>query len=76
MTSPNKIVSAKDSANGDTVYLTSCDAWTTDVAVAEILAHDDHDWRLAFANRLREVTGANLVAAREDENGLPELIAA
>ena len=58
-------------ANEATVYLTSCDAWTPELALAEILEPEDHDWRLAFANRLREVTNAALQAVKTDENGLP-----
>ena len=58
-------------ANDATVYLTSCDAWTPELALAEVLAPEDHDWRLAFANRLREVTGAALRAVTTDSNGLP-----
>lgn len=70
------VISATDNTAGDTVYLTSCDAWTRDVAVAELLGADDVDWRLAFANRLREVHSAAPVAAKADEHGLAELIAA
>ena len=58
-------------ANDATVYLTSCDAWTPELALAEVLAPEDHDWRLAFANRLREVSGAALYAVTTDSNGLP-----
>ena len=58
-------------ANDATVYLTSCDAWTPELALAEVLAPEDHDWRLAFANRLREVSGAALRAVTTDSNGLP-----
>ncbi len=58
-------------ANDATVYLTSCDAWTRELALAEVLAPEDHDWRLAFANRLREVSGAALRAVTTDTNGLP-----
>ncbi len=71
-----KVVSANDALDGDVVYLTSCDAWTPDIKVAELLDLEDHDWRLAFAQRLREVKNAALVDAREDVNGLPELVAA
>jgi len=71
-----KVISATDIADGDTVYLTSCDAWTRDVAIAELLGEDDLDWRLAFANRLREVRDAALVPAKATEHGLAELIAA
>ena len=78
MTQPTqtKVISATDIADGDTVYLTSCDAWTRDVAIAELLGKDDLDWRLAFANRLREVRDAALVPAQATELGLAELIAA
>lgn len=78
MTPPNaqKVISAEDAVNGNTVYLTSCDAWTSDVTVAELLAEDDFDWRLAFARRLREVVNAKLTDAREDVHGLAELVAA
>ncbi|HIP23169.1 MAG TPA: hypothetical protein EYG79_06200 [Rhodobacteraceae bacterium] len=58
-------------ANDATVYLTSCDAWTPELALAEVLAPEDHDWRLAFANRLREVSNAALRAVKTDVNGLP-----
>ncbi len=58
-------------ANDATVYLTSCDAWTPELALAEVLQPDDHDWRLAFANRLREVSGAALRAVTTDTHGLP-----
>lgn len=70
------VISATDIADGDTVYLTSCDAWSRDVAVAELLTAEDVDWRLAFANRLREVRAATPVAAQEDASGLAELVAA
>ncbi len=63
------IITAK--ANDATVYLTSCDAWTPELALAEVLAPEDHGWRLAFANRLREVSGAALRAVTTDRNGLP-----
>lgn len=71
-----KVISATDVTDGDTVYLTSCDAWTRDVAVAELLGEEDVDWRLAFANRLREVRGATPVAAKASNIGLAELVAA
>ena len=74
-TSTETIVSAKDANDGDTVYLTSCDAWTRDISVGELLTSDDFDWRLAFAQRLREVVDATLTNALEDEHGLPELAA-
>lgn len=70
-----KVVSAKNAKDGDTVYLTSCDAWSRDIEVAELLAQDDFDWRLAFANRLKEVVNPILIAAREGSHGLPELVA-
>lgn len=73
---PVKVVSAKDANAGDTVYLTSCDAWTRDIAVAELLEEDDFDWRLAFARRLKEVVNATLTDAVEGAHGLPELVAA
>ena len=72
----SQIIAAKDASAGDTVYLTSCDGWTRDVAVAELLDKDDVDWRLAFANRLDEVTNPTLVAAKEGALGLAELVAA
>ena len=75
-TKENTVIAATDTTAGDTVYLTSCDAWTRDIAVAELLAADDVDWRLAFANRLREVHGAMPVAAVAGEFGLAELAAA
>lgn len=74
-TSTHKVISAKDAGNGGTVYLTSCDAWTPDVAIAELLEKDDESWRLAFANRLHEVVEPNLVNARENTLGLAELAA-
>ncbi len=73
--STHKVISAKDAENGGTVYLTSCDAWTSDVAIAELLETDDEGWRLAFANRLHEVVKPNLVDARENNLGLAELAA-
>lgn len=73
--SRTKIVSAKDVKQGNTVYLTSCDAWSPDISVAELLTEDDFDWRLAFAQRLREVVSATLIDAREGPYGLPELAA-
>lgn len=73
--STHKVISAEDANDGGTVYLTSCDAWTPDVAIAELLESDDEGWRLAFANRLREVVNPNLVGARENTLGLAELAA-
>ncbi len=61
-----KVVKARRVRDGANVYLTSCDAWTPDIEIAEFLPEEDHDWRLAFANRLREVTGAELVLAPEE----------
>ena len=75
MTHP-KVISAVSVSDGDTVYLTSCDAWTRDITVAELLAAEDFDWRLAFAQRLREVTDATLVDAVEGEFGFAQLAAA
>ena len=75
MTHP-KVISAVSISDGDTVYLTSCDAWTRDVAVAELLEVEDFDWRLAFARRLREVTDATLLDAVEGEFGFAQLAAA
>ena len=62
-------------ANDATVYLTSCDAWTPELALAEVLEPEDHDWRLAFANRLREVSNAALIAVETDCCGLPAFAA-
>lgn len=73
---PQKVISAKDTNDGEAVYLTSCDAWSRDIAVAELLSKADFDWRLAFAQRLREVVDATLIDAREGAHGLPELVAA
>jgi hypothetical protein len=73
---PQKVISAKDTSDGEVVYLTSCDAWSRDVAIAELLSEEDFGWRLAFAQRLREVAGATLIDAREGAHGLPELVAA
>ena len=75
MTTP-AIIAAQDILNGEAVYLTSCDAWTPEIAFAEILEPDDFDWRLAFANRLKEVTNAALRPVQADVNGLPVGIAA
>ncbi len=75
MTSP-AIIAANHVQNGEAVYLTSCDAWTPELALAEVLAPEDHDWRLAFANRLREVSGAALRPVRTDAHGLPLSVAA
>lgn len=72
----SKVISAVDVQDGDTVYLTSCDAWTRDIAVAELLGREDIDWRLAFAQRLREVTDATPLDAVEGAYGLAELAAA
>ena len=55
-----KVIAARSVQDGETVYLTTCDAWTPDIEVAEFLTEEDQDWRLSFARRLREVTGAAL----------------
>ncbi len=60
-----KVVQARRVRDGAKVYLTSCDAWTPDVGIAEFLPEEDHDWRLAFANRLSEVADAALVPVPE-----------
>ncbi len=60
-----KVVTAKRVRDGKTVYLTECDMWTPDLEIAHFLEEDDHDWRLAFANRLQEVEGANLINVPE-----------
>ncbi|PCJ73224.1 MAG: hypothetical protein COA53_12800 [Rhodobacteraceae bacterium] len=73
---PQKVISAKDTNDGEVVYLTSCDAWTPDVSIAELLSEEDFGWRLAFAQRLREVVDATLIDAREGAHGLSELVAA
>ena len=73
---PQKVISAKDTNDGEAVYLTSCDAWSPDITVAELLSEEDFGWRLAFAQRLREVVDATLIDAREGVHGLPELVAA
>lgn len=71
------IVAANDAATGQTVYLTACDAWTPDPAIAELLTDpDDFDWRLAFAGRLPGVRGEFLAPAQLGDNGLNTLIAA
>ena len=75
MTHP-KVISAVSVSDGETVYLTSCDAWTGDVTMAELLGAEDFDWRLAFAQRLREVIDARLVDAVEGEFGFARLAAA
>ena len=75
MTHP-KVISAVSVSDGETVYLTSCDAWTRDIAVAELLEVEDFDWRLAFARRLNEVTDATLLDAVEGEFGFAQLAAA
>lgn len=62
---PN-VIAARNVQDGKTVYLTTCDAWTPDIEVAEFLAEEDKDWRLAFAQRLREVTGATLTLPPAD----------
>ena len=69
-----KVISAKSVDAGSTVYLTSCDAWSGDIAFAELLGADDFDWRLAFARRLREVANATLTDARENGSGMAELV--
>ncbi len=58
-----RLIQARHVDNGEDVYLTACDAWTADITIAEHLPAEDHDWRLAFANRLPEVTNARLVPA-------------
>ena len=65
------IITATSAENDSTVYLTSCDAWTPELAFAEVLEPEDHDWRLAFANRLREVSNAALRSVKVDVHGLP-----
>jgi hypothetical protein len=55
-----KVISARKVQDGGTVYLTSCDAWTPNIEIAEFLAEEDQDWRLAFASRLHEVENAAL----------------
>ncbi len=70
------IITAEHSEHNHKVYLTSCDAWTQDLALAEVLEPEDHDWRLAFANRLREVSNAALHAVNTDRHGLPTAISA
>lgn len=55
-----KVIAANSVKDGSTVYLTTCDAWTPDIEIAEFLAEEDLDWRLAFARRLHEVANANL----------------
>lgn len=72
----SKVISAKTAHEGETVYLTSCDAWSEDVAFAEVLTEDDFEWRLAFSRRLQEVVNASLTDARENAQGLAELVAA
>lgn len=69
----SKVISAIHAMDGDTVYLTSCDAWSREVGVAEVLTRDDFDWRLAFANRLKEVVRPQLVNAQLGKFGLAEL---
>jgi hypothetical protein len=71
-----KIIAARSVATGETLYLTACDAWTPEFAIAQVLDHDDHDWRLSFANRLKEVRDPVLVDARENATGLAEPVAA
>ena len=73
---PRKVTTAKYTNDGKVVYLTSCDAWSRDVAIAELLSEEDFDWRLAFAKRLREVVDAALTDASEGAHGLSELVAA
>lgn len=79
MSATAKVIAATDANSGDMVFLTSCDAWTPDVRIAELLTDPaDFDWRLAFARRLTGVTDkrdADLVNALEDEHGLPALAA-
>ena len=75
MTRP-AVITARDVLNGEPVFLTSCDAWTPELAFAEILEPDDFDWRLAFANRLKEVKNPVLRPVHADANGLPTSFAA
>jgi len=76
----SKVISATGAISGDTLYLTSCDAWTKDIAVAELLHIEDVDWRLAFARRLEqrlgEVKQPTPVDAVEGDFGLTRLDAA
>ncbi len=74
--SQTKVIRAQDARRGDTVYLTACDAWSPDIAIAEVLQQDDFDWRLAFARRLREVVNADLIDAVEDPQGFAVAAAA
>lgn len=60
LTAAPKVVTARSVRSGKTVYLTSCDAWTPDMEIAESLTEDDQGWRLEFAKRLREVVDASL----------------
>ncbi|MEO1919423.1 MAG: hypothetical protein ABGW81_06930 [Paracoccaceae bacterium] len=55
-----KAISARKVQDRGAAYLTSCDAWTPDIKIAEFLAEKDQNWRLAFANRLHEVKNAAL----------------
>jgi len=71
----NAIITASNNFNGEAVYLTSCDAWTPELALAEVLEPEDHDWRLAFANRLREVSNAELRPVQTDAHGLAAQVA-
>lgn len=64
-TSNLKVVTANRVNDGKTVYLTECDMWTPDIEIAHFLEEEDHDWRLAFANRLKEVEGATLIEVPE-----------
>ncbi len=70
------IITANNNFNGEAVYLTSCDAWTPELMLAEVLDPEDHDWRLAFANRLKEVSNAELRPVQTDGNGLAVGVAA
>lgn len=58
-----KVIAAEKVQDGKLVYLTSCDAWTPDIEIAEYLQEEDLEWRLAFARRLREVKNAALATA-------------
>jgi len=56
-----KVVTARRVLDGKPVYLTECDMWTPEIEIAHFLDEQDTDWRLAFANRLKEVEGAKLI---------------
>ena len=66
-----KVVTANALIEGDVVYLTAADAWSRDLAEAEVLTDEaDADYRLLQAQaRVGEIVGAYLADVRPGVNG-------